>query len=387
MTRYAVAVGSNGSRSLVGLADLSPLTTVSGLGAVVMSRSDILVKVVELPALSPHEIVGFLAYRIRSLYPGQPDETAVDQQVLTWGGRRYAVLFLVQRQVLEEHRRVAEGRPLILPYSLIAPLLRRPAPGRITVGLLWHATWIDALVLEPGMPPRSVALPRTGSVAADVDRLESLLAVAGTVEWRAVCIEPELAALRRTLERRTHGPGPVTVVPLERAVRRLGRRAPAPFTRRARPAGIPRRVRVPIALLAVAALSYLALKRSVDRDASYATLLRHTVLEQQARAEKLTVLQREIDELQTDLAAMRIDRPPDPGQVLAELAVVLGTGTRLESFSLENGFFQLEAVGSNPLELMERLTSHGAFEDVRLLQIVPLKGSAQELFRVTGRAR
>jgi len=387
MTRYAVAVGSNGSRGLVGLEDLSPLTTVSGVRAVVMSRSDILVNVVELPSLSPREIEGFLAYRIRGLYPGQPDETEIDYRVLSWGGRRYAVLFLVQRQVLEEHRRAAQGRPLILPYSLIAPLLHRPAPNRTTVGLLWHATWIDALVLEPGTPPRSVALPRAGSVAADLDRLESLLEVAGAVEWRIVAIEPELATLRRTLERRARGPGPVTVVPLERAVRRLGHRAPAPFTRRARPAGIPRRVRVPIALLAAAALSFLALKRSVDRDAAYASLLHRSVVERQARAETLAVLQREIDALRADLDALRTNRPPDPGRVLGELALVLGTGARLESFSLENGLFQLEAVGSNPLELMERFASSESFDDVRLLQIVPEKDGVRELFRLTGRVR
>ena len=146
-------------------------------------------------------------------------------------------------------------------------------------------------------------------------------------------------------------------------------------------------MRIPIAILALAALSYLVLKRSVDRDAAYASLLGRTVLERQVRAGELAALQREVDGLQAGLSALQADRPPDPGQVLAELVAVLGAGTRLESFSLENGFFQLEAVGNNPLQLMERFASHGAFEEVRLLQIIPQKDGARELFRVTGRAR
>jgi len=387
MTRYAVAVGSNGSRSLVGLEDLRPVASASGLRAVMMARPDIVVRVIELPALDHREIAGFLAYRIRSLYPGQPDETAFDHQELTWGGRRYAVLFLVHRQVLEEHRRVAGGRPLFLPHSLLVPLLRRASPARVTVALLWHAAWIDALVLEPDKPPRTVTLPRTAGVAGDLERFEDLLAVTQAIDWRVVCIEGEVAALRKTLESRRPPSGSVTVAALEASVQRLGRRLPVPFVRRSRPAGVPRRVRIPIAILALAALSYLVLKRSVDQDAAYASLLSRTVQERQVRAGELAALQREVDGLQAGLSALQADRPPDPGQVLAELVAVLGAGTRLESFSLENGFFQLEAVGNNPLQLMERFASHGAFEEVRLLQIIPQKDGARELFRVTGRAR
>jgi hypothetical protein len=343
-----------------------------------------------MPALSPHEIPGFLAYRVRSLYPGQPEDTAFDHEVLSWGGKRYAVVFLVHRQVLQEHRRVAGGRPLFLPHSLLVPLVRRASPARVTIALLWHAAWVDALVLQPGKPPRSVTLPRTGGVAGDLGLLEKLLAIEGPVDWRVVCIERDAAALQKALESRrarSEPNGSVSVVALERSLRRFGRRPPALFARRARPAGIPRRVRVPIAILALAALSFLVVKRSVDRDVAYASLLGRAVQEQQARAGEIAALQREVDDLQAGLAALRADRPPDPGQVLTDLAAVLGTGTRLESFSMENGFFQLEAVGANPLQLMERFASSGAFEEVRLLQIVPQKGGARELFRVTGRAR
>lgn len=388
MNRYAVAVGSNGSRNLVGLHDLQPLATPSGIRAVMMARPDVNVQVIELPAVPEAEIAGFLAYRIRSLYPGQPDETSFDHRVLKWAGRRYAVLFLVRRPVLDEYRRVAEGRPLFLPYFLIAPLVRSPRPGRVTVGMLWHPAWIEALVLPPSGPPRSHLLPRTGEAAADLERLEALLPEgSATVDWRAVAAGSELGELQLALARPRSRPDSVTVVPLEQALRRLGRRPPSLFTGRRRRIVIPRRVRVPVAALLLAAFSYLALARSVSRDEAYASLLRRTVLETQVRVEESQTLQRDIDGLREELASLRAAKPVDPGQVLAELVTLLGPGTRLQSFSLENGSFQLEAVGNDPLRLMDRFTSHEAFDDVRLLQIVPQKGSAQELFRVTGRVR
>ena len=246
---------------------------------------------------------------------------------------------------------------------------------------------MDALVLEPGRPPRTASLARSAGVADDVERLAALLGLEGSVDWRVVGIASELPEVRAELERRYPRPGTVTATTLERSVHRLGRRPRAPFAHHARRAFFPRSVRIPIALLALAAMAYAALVRSVDRDAAYASLLSRTVLEEQARAGEAAALQREVDGLRAGLAALRADRPPDPGQVLADLAAVLGPETRLESFSLEGGIFQLEAVGSDPLRLMERFASNGAFADVRLLQIVPRNDGVRELFRVTGRAR
>ena len=55
---------------------------------------------------------------------------------------------------------------------------------------------------------------------------------------------------------------------------------------------------------------------------------------------------------------------------------MLGPGTRINSFVLDRGTFQLEAVGPDPLRLMEVFKSRGeSFENVKLIQIVPLKDS------------
>jgi hypothetical protein len=156
--RFAVAVGSNGSRSLAGIHDLRPLPGPESPTAVMMARSDVSVHVLELPAVAQADLAGFLAFQARSRYPGQPQETVLDHRVLRWAGRRYAILFLVSRGVLEEYHRVSNGRPLFLPYFLLAPLLGRPRPGRVTVGLVWHASWIDALVLPASGLPRPAHL-------------------------------------------------------------------------------------------------------------------------------------------------------------------------------------------------------------------------------------
>jgi hypothetical protein len=107
----------------------------------------------------------------------------------------------------------------------------------------------------------------------------------------------------------------------------------------------------------------------------------------QGRSTQVLALEQEIEALQVRSAALEGKRPPYPYRVLSELAAVLGPGTRINSFLLERGTFQLEAVGTNPLQLMEVFKSRGeVFQNVRLVQIVPLKNTDRELFRITGYA-
>ena len=230
-------------------------------------------------------------------------------------------------------------------------------------------------------------LARAGGVQEDFGRLASELSASTPVDWRAAAVGTEVAALRETLALLPHGSTTAVVTPLERLLGRQGRRPRSLFTAHPRPVVIPRRVRVALGLSALALLSWLALKIWADREIAYAALLGRAVREQQARAEVSQGLRRELESLEAEVALLGTARPPDPGRVLSALAEVLGPGTRLLSFSLENGAFQVEAEGTNPLQLMERFSSSTTFTDVRLLQIVPLAGTSEELFRVTGRVR
>ena len=75
----------------------------------------------------------------------------------------------------------------------------------------------------------------------------------------------------------------------------------------------------------------------------------------------------------------------DTYSILSELEPILTKDTTIQSFILEKNFFQIEAIGRNPLGLMERFKGKEVFTNVKLLQIVPLKNSDKELFKISGR--
>lgn len=390
MKRYACLAKADGAYRLDGFDDGRPISSADGLAAVMVWRPDLAVQAVELPAMAEKEVRGFLTYRLRSLYPGRPEQTEFDHRVLTFAGKRYAVLFLIQRSILEEYRRVVGGRPLFPSFSLLLPLLaRRRSAGRRSarslVGLYWHDAWVEALVVREGEPPRCVTAQRGGAPEAELEQILSLAKVdLREADCLAVCPTGEQAALRELLALRLSDPASLTVLSAPQALRRLGR-GPAPlFGRPRRRFPVPRSLRLPLYAALALLLSLLALRSTVDRDAAHLGQLRRTLQAAQGRAASQAALEREVEILKERLEGFRRERPPDPYRVLAQLRSVLEPGTRLRAFALEGGFFQLEAVGPSPLERMKAFEDGVMFENVKLIQIVPQPGGGQELFRLTG---
>jgi len=388
MKRYAYLRRAGDSWQLADFEDRQPVDSPAEVSGIMVSRLDFDVQAIELPAMAEKEVEGFLTYRIRSLYPGQPDQTAFDYRILARGGKRYAVLFLFQRETLEEYRRVAAGRPLFSSISLLLPLLGAKRPDGDQVCLFWGDTWLEALVLRGAEPPRSYAGKRGAGAAAELGQLLSLAAVdLKAADCLLVCPEQEQEALRKLVAPLQSEPGTLTVQSWTQVLRRNARGPEPLFAGRKASFPVPRSLRLELGAALILLLSFLALKRSVDRDAPQLASLRREMQMVQGRSTQVLALEQEIEELKARSAAPGRVRPADPYRVLSELQAVLGPGTRINSFVLDRGTFQLEAVGHDPLRLMEVFKSQGeSFENVKLIQIVPLKDSSRELFRITGYA-
>ncbi len=131
-------------------------------------------------------------------------------------------------------------------------------------------------------------------------------------------------------------------------------------------------------------LGVLLLARSVDRDELALRELRAKVELAEGRTTRAVALERELGAARDELDALRARRPVDPYLVLSELETILSPGSIVSDFTLENGVFRLEAIGPDPLGLMEAFHDKGMFEKVKLIQIVPQKDSGDERYTLTG---
>jgi hypothetical protein len=238
-------------------------------------------------------------------------------------------------------------------------------------------------VFGPETVMRSTVLKRGRSFEQDWGRLQRVLPD-GMLEagWLAFCGSVDREAIKRSLP---EGAGDkVRFVPLEaldlRRFRRNAAFAERPATRR-----IPRAVAVPALTAVLLLLTILLVKKGVDRQEAYAGELRRMLAGYEQSTARLVALEKDIEELTARRERLLAKVPLQPYSVLSELWAVMGPTTRIQSFSFEKGTFELEAVGTDPLEMMNRFGDRDRFEDVKLMQIVPLEGTNRELFRIRGR--
>jgi len=351
-----------------------------------MNRPDFDLKVVELPRLGEREVEGFLKYRTAGLYPAHPGETAFDYRIWRQDKTQFAFLFITRRAVLESYREKAAGRPLLLPFLLVLPYLKEHA-GQGAGFLVLCPDCLEVFVFRPGRPPAAFLHRRAKRLDTD---LGAALRLAGAGEpvpsWVVLCGPQEEAELgARAAALAPEGAAP-RLVRVADALRRLGRDRGLFAPPRRAPllsAGLRRQLLVFCLLL----LGLLALRKLAGREQAYhQALLRQAGL-LQSRSEVAALLQEQVQALARQKDSLLERRPEDPYRLLSELQAILRPPARIQSFVLERRFFQLEAVGPNPLALMDSFRAGEYFAEVRLLQTVPQPGSELEQFKITGSVR
>jgi hypothetical protein len=383
MKRYGYAErGAEGWR-LRGLLE-AEAAEPGALDAVMMSRLDFEVKMVDLPAAAAAEVDGFLRYRLRSLYPGNPEDTVFDwQPMVAPGGSRRALLFITRREILEGYRQAAGGKPLFLPFTLIAPALRR-APARPVAVLFQYDGWIETVVRGADGAVASIAGRSAGDPGSDASRARELAGEGARAgPWIVIARRDAAAELARALGGAA-APA-VQALAIEDLVGRLGPKSAWLFGPRKAPLTIPRSVRMQVLAGLAVVLALGLVRKSVVEEQDYVGRLQVRLAQVQQASSKSVAISKDIDSLKQEMDTLQAGASVDPYLALSELAAVLGPGVRIQSFTLDKGMFQLEAVGANPLALMEVFKARPSFSNVKLLQTTPVdRPKGQELFRITG---
>jgi hypothetical protein len=343
-----------------------------------MSRLDFDVKVIELPRLGEKEIEGFLKYRIAGLYPGHPEQTAYDYRILEWKKTRYAVLFLTRRATLEAYRADAGDRALVLQYLFVQPYLKEILKED-GIALIVAKDCIEALVFRNGASPAVSLWKRTKRLAADIAKIRrSLSAEEGQESWILFHEAEDEAGLSSLSEFSPR------MIRIEEAIDRLGPGEHGLFAAAQRLPRVPRGLQRQLLAMLLLFLAWLLLAKLTDREETYMHSLMRQAGLLQSRSEAVIALQAEIETLSRQKARLIEKRPIDPYRLLSELQLILAPEVRIQALLLERSFFQFEAVGPNPLPLMDRFRQSALFLETRLLQTAPESGSKRERFKITG---
>lgn len=354
----------------------------NGFDAVLLGRPDFTLAVLTVPRLAERELRQVIRYRIRSVYPGNPDETAFEYELSP--DRSTAFVTVVRADVLSAVRTAAGERPLFLPHHL---LRAAGVPGRNGrhIAVFLFDRWMELLSFENGRPVESVQRSRE-SIEHDLELIAAFTATAtpGT-RLTLAASETETEALAGAVRREPVSALELSIVPIP-ALLRSAERAKDTAFRTERPVRLPR-FGVRIAILAVctalAAFGYLRAKLAADEALLARLGQEHAALERLAHETALR--SQELEALGRRAAVYSRTVPSDIYGLLTGLRDALGENVLLTSISVRSRSFQCEGRAVEPFSLVERFSSMPElFSDINVIRVSPIAGTAEERFVLTG---
>ena len=135
---------------------------------------------------------------------------------------------------------------------------------------------------------------------------------------------------------------------------------------------------------AVVILGLLVFLRYVHHEEDHAARLKALVDSMEKGNQEALAAQRDMDALRAEKARLDARTPRDLYTLLSELSLVLGNAAHIQGISVRDDGFQVDAVGTNPLLLMEGLKARAAFADMKLSQVVPDPVTGKERFSISG---
>ena len=343
--------------------------------AILMSRLDCDIRFVDLPMVPDRDLEGLLRFKLRSIYPGNPEDTVFDHRLVGEGPHRKAMLIVARRATLDRYRSAVGGARLYLPFSLLENYARERGAFRA-----WFCTegWRELIVYQGGVLVSSTVYKREGEVAPDLRGADEQLA--GEVrEIPCVCVNAQAE----------DGAVPAGATGLEiRDLLESGRRPGGVFPpERRRSRVIPRGIRVVLLCAAALVLGVAVFYKEIGLTERHADASRVVYAELEIESRRVMALQREVEQLETTVSELEKRRPQNLYAALAALNDVLGEEARVTSLVIRDSRFQVEAVGRNSLRLMERFSAHEGFSDVELSQVVPDQAAQRERFSFSGSFR
>jgi hypothetical protein len=355
--------------------------------AFLVSPLEIPVYLLELPDLKEALLEGEIRSRLKALYPGAPENTAIDYALCPGNKKtapRSAVVYAGSRQTAATYRGL--GRPLI-PGTALMGLAMRSAGLGSALCVIATAEWVEAAFFEgPRIlrygscpAPSAPSPPPFSFIASFVNSGEGGRAAALFIRGGASREQNE-----KTEKILLQFFKPVTALDLNEIAPRGNLQRLGIFND-SRRRFLARQRRSAGALLILNCVSLLLSLRAVSgQTRTELSRLEQQEREQRQALEKAAELEREIAELPARRGGKDQDKGMDPYGLIAGIQRSLSGGW-IRSLVIQGENFDLEAEGADAIAVLQSLQGSGAFSELSLRRASssPIAG---DQFTISGRA-
>ena len=354
----------------------------SAYSGLMMNRLDFDIKILEIPPAGDDEIENLLNYRIRSIYPGDPENTRFDYRIISKNKKRYAILFITSREYMEQYRRLAGSRSLILPYTLIENH-RKNRKSRNAIYLFWDHNWIDILIYNEGILTSSTAIKREKEHFVDILKIKNILPQNyQNYEFFNIHLKAENDALIDKARDLYNDIESREYILIEDLFTAFSGKLDTLFRKKIKIHSIARKIRVDILLIPILLLICLIFNAHVENQIKYRKLLEKTHMDKLAQSQT----QQKYQLLQNELNALRKKQPQDVYLLLSELSREMGGDAILSRFRFkaDDSTFYLEGEALKAEEYSKALTNNKLFKSAQISEIIPDPAIKKDKFKLTG---
>jgi hypothetical protein len=296
--------------------------------ALMMSRLDFSVMVTDIPPVHPSEIGNLLAFKLRSLYPGDPDTTVFDYKVIGKNRQRYAVLFITSKDTVDKYKTVAGNKPLLLPFPVVNKLAKRYENEKC-IFYFWHKNWIDISIYEDGVLKESSAIKREKETFLDFLKLRNILPKDYN-DYRNIfiCSRDESAYLQEQSMDLFKETKHVQFTPIEDSLTLFSNKADYLFRKKKQSFLFYKKLRIEMLLLPLILIGCLLFNKYIENRAAYLVNLKRTLNERIQIYRKI----QEYNTKKNQLKELLEQKPADVFFLLSEISKIFSNETKIRNF-------------------------------------------------------
>lgn len=342
---------------------------------VLLPRSDIDVKIVELPSVR-RDVEPLLELKIAGLYPGSPEETVFDYSMLDKGR---VILFIAKRNSIEQYRGLVKNASFFLPYSLVRRFLKRSGI-QTAVCTFWWTDWYEVLVFDRGDLVTARVFEGKGSPMSLSDDLRDVVPDEYQQASHIIfCNEQDRTGFTDALS--SIRPLPDRILTVERVFRESSRVQDSLFTTRtAFLQGYKAVIAAAILLVAAVVSSFF-----MDRRVQVVEEARSKLQGQAQQVLEVKNLLQRLETLTVEHEELAKHKPVEPYLLLQKLSETFGEEPEVLQLVLDEARrIQLDGRSEEPFSLMARLEQSTRFSSLKLSRIVKDAKRDKERFSLAG---
>lgn len=365
---------------LYSLEENKELNSPDSIKGIVISRLDCtLFTMDDIPELPADEVHSYISYRLRSMYPGRPEDTAFEYVLKNTGEKRSAIVIVMEKAILDKYKE--HGKPLYLPFSLIDGYRLYK---KNSVICFVTKTWVDVLTYNKDQLISTRVSTRESDSSLDflIPGGEALPEGIKESDMLFILSEDDYSLVKQWFKETGELAGPSFATMANTFKRNLGRKFEVFGKKKQKQTFSPHFLTILFAIC-IPLLSIGIFYKNLFDTRNYAEEIKGLYINIQNRAVDAGKVKSELKTLSEELEKKIERKFVSPYKLLIRLREIMGSGFTIQSLTLKNDSFYLEAVGRNPLGLMEDFRKHlDIFPEVKVDQITSVEEG--EKFSLSG---